>query len=41
MMEELEEFHDIKLYDEVKGLNEKSLLLADYMKKRKKTQKHA
>lgn len=41
MMEELEEFHDIKLYDEAKGRNEKTLLLADYLKKRKKTKKHA
>jgi hypothetical protein len=35
MTEELEEFHDIKLYDKVKKRNEPTLSLEDYLKKRK------
>jgi hypothetical protein len=35
MMEELEEFHDIKLFDEVKSRNEKTQPLEEYVRKRK------
>lgn len=37
MMEELEELHDIKLYDEVKSRNEKTQTLESYVKSRKRT----
>jgi hypothetical protein len=40
MMEELEEFHDIKLFDEVKSRNEKTQPLEEYVRKRKRTLKH-
>lgn len=36
MLEALEESDDIKLYDEVKARNEKTILLEDYLKDRKK-----
>ncbi len=40
MMEELEELHDIKLYDEVKSRNEKTQTLESYVKSRKRTVNH-
>ncbi|MEI7980789.1 MAG: hypothetical protein WCI71_03990 [Bacteroidota bacterium] len=40
MMEELEEFHDIKLYDEVKAREEKSIPLEQYLEHLNKTGKH-
>lgn len=40
MMEELEEFHDIKLYDEAKSHKEEAMPLADYLKTRKKQVNH-
>ena len=39
MLDKLEELEDIRVYDEVKAKNEKSILLEDYIKKRNK--KHA
>lgn len=40
MIEDLEEFHDVKLYDEVKERQEDSLPLEDYLKKRSKFPKN-
>ena len=40
MMEELEELHDIKLYDEVKSRNEKTQTLESYVKSRMRTVNH-
>ena len=37
LLEELEEQQDVKLYDEVKALKEKSIPLSEYVKKRKIT----
>ena len=36
IVEELEELEDIKMYDEVKSKNEKSIPFSDYLKKRNK-----
>lgn len=36
MLEAIEETEDIKLYDEVKARNEKTISLEDYLKARKK-----
>jgi hypothetical protein len=40
MMGELEEFHDIKLYDEVKSRNEPTQPLEEYLKKRRRVLKN-
>ncbi|MEI7803170.1 MAG: hypothetical protein WCI97_11020 [Bacteroidota bacterium] len=37
IVEELEELEDIKLYDEVKNKNEKSIPFSEYLKKRNKS----
>ena len=39
MLDKIEELEDIRIYDEVKAKNEKSILLEDYVRKR--TRKHA
>ncbi len=39
MLDKIDELEDIRIYDEVKAKNEKSILLEDYIKKRNK--KHA
>ncbi len=36
MLDKLEELEDIRVYDEVKAKNEKSILLEDYIMSRKK-----
>ncbi len=36
IVEELEELEDIKMYDEVKSKNEKSIPFSEYLKKRNK-----
>ncbi len=36
MLDKIEELEDIRMYDEGKAKNEKSILLADYIKKRNK-----
>jgi hypothetical protein len=41
IMEELEELEDIRLYDEVKAKNEKSIPLDDYLQSRKNKKRHA
>ncbi|TGM12305.1 hypothetical protein EHQ81_14665 [Leptospira selangorensis] len=41
LLEDSEELEDIKLYDEAKTKNEKSLPLKDYLKNRKNKRKHA
>jgi PHD/YefM family antitoxin component YafN of YafNO toxin-antitoxin module len=39
ILEDLEEFEDIKLYDAVKARNEDTISLEDYIAKRKKPKK--
>lgn len=39
ILEDLEEFEDIKLYDAVKARNEDTISLEDYIAKRKKSKK--
>lgn len=39
ILEDLEEFEDIKLYDAVKARNEETITLEEYIAKRKKSKK--
>ena len=41
MLEDLEELEDIRLFDEVKARNEKSIPLDQYLKNRQKKKKYA
>jgi PHD/YefM family antitoxin component YafN of YafNO toxin-antitoxin module len=41
IMEDLEELEDIRLFDEVKGRNEKSIPFEEYLKKRQKKSNYA
>ena len=36
ILKKLDEYEDIRVYDDVKAKNEKSILLGDYVKKRSK-----
>jgi len=41
ILEELEELEDIRLFDEVKAKNEKSIPLEDYLKRRQEKKNYA